>query len=137
MTTAVPARSLRLVGWAFPILAVLCCAPSAARAGCGDYVVTRAAPPGNAASAAHPAEMPSPAPAAPHKPCHGPNCSGAPAVPQPVPPSVTPNGPTEWGWLAATPSSAPSHAGAVLAESSSPDPTHLASGIFHPPRTAA
>jgi hypothetical protein len=133
MTFSVPARSVQLAGWALPIVAVLCCAPSVARAGCGDYVVTKLP---HLALAGHQADMP--APANPHKPCHGPNCSRGPTAPLPLSvPTVTPPSPSEWGWLAATPVPAPPHAGACLAESSSPRPTHLASGIFHPPRAAA
>jgi hypothetical protein len=125
MIYAAPGRLLRSVGWALPILAVLCCAPSVARAGCGDYVVTKGA------HAAHQADMPG----APHKPCHGPNCSGAPAAPQPLSvPTVTLTGPSEWGWLTAMAAPVPPHSGDCLADFASPNPTHLASGIFHPPR---
>jgi hypothetical protein len=132
MTHTAPARFLRSAGWALPILAVLCCAPSVARAGCGDYVVTKAP---HAALAGHQPDMP--APGSPHKPCHGPNCSGVPVVPQPFSaPTVTPTGSSEWCWLTPALAPLPPHAGVCLAEHSSPDPTHLASGIFHPPRAA-
>lgn len=138
MTFAVTARSLRSLGWVLPILAVLCCAPSVARAGCGDYVVTRGPHPANVASAAHQTEMPAPITPAPQKPCNGPNCKRAPAVPQPLPvPIVTPTGPSQWGWLTASPAPPSPHVGARLIDSPSPRPTHLASGIFHPPRAAA
>jgi hypothetical protein len=79
-----------------------------------------------------------PVPPVPHKPCHGPNCSRLPSVPQPLSvPTVTPPVPPEWGWLTASPVPAPPDARACLVDSPSPRPTHLASGIFHPPRPAA
>ncbi len=139
MKLALPGRSLRLAGWALPLLVWLCCAPSAARASCGDYVVTRAPHSGDMTAAAHPAaDGPLQLSASPHKPCHGPNCSGNPTVPQPLSaPTVTPPVPPEWGWLVATPPPAPPGGGTCLAPSASSHPTHLASSIFHPPRSAA
>ena len=134
MTFAVPARSLRLVGWALPILAMLCCAPSVARAGCGDYVVTRAPHPADFALGGTPGGDAA-RPGSPHKPCHGPNCSRGPAVPTPLSaPTVTPTAPSEWGWLAGDPGAGAPPRGGLPRRALLPRPTHLTSGIFHPPR---
>ncbi len=137
MALTLPARWVRIVGGVLPALAVLCCAPSVARASCGDYVTVRLPHAAGAATAGHPPEMPVPMPGATHKPCHGPNCSGDPNAPQPLSlPTVTSPAPSEWGWLSVVPPPVPPHAGACLADLSAPRPTHLASGIFHPPRAA-
>jgi hypothetical protein len=118
------------------LLVVLCCAPSVARAGCGDdYVVTRAAHLGGVTPMAqHATDMPAPLPA---KPCHGPNCSNGPVVPPLSLPTVTPQAPPEWGSLIVTLAFVPPGAAALFADSSSPHPVSLASSIFHPPRRAA
>ncbi|HEX5272903.1 MAG TPA: hypothetical protein VFW33_20540 [Gemmataceae bacterium] len=119
-----------------PFLALACCAPSA-RASCGDYVITRGSHPADMAMTGHRADVPSSVPMAPHKPCHGPNCSRGPTVPQPLSaPTVTPPVSSEWGWLSAITLPAPPHAGASLGDPPAPHPIHLASGIFHPPRAA-
>ncbi len=137
MTLAVPVRFSRLAGWALPILAVLCCAPSVARGSCGDYVTMRGPHSADVAPTRqdHATEMP--APASPHKPCHGPNCSRGPAVPFLPVPTVTHPVPPEWGWLAGIPAPVPPGRVAFLTHFLSPHPTQLASSVFHPPRSAA
>jgi hypothetical protein len=81
--------------------------------------------------------MPSPIPARPHVPCHGPNCSRGHGVPLlPVPTVSSPASP-EWGWLAEAPAVVPADRGAVLSDCPSPSPIHFESSIFHPPRLAA
>lgn len=128
---------MRLAGGGLPLLALLCCAPSVARADCGDYVVTRlthldqAMPDG----LRHAAE--SPAPAGPRKPCNGPHCSRIPAAPLAPVPTVTSPAPQEWGWLGGE--SHPTALGrwAWLIDSSPQHPVRLARTIFHPPRHAA
>jgi hypothetical protein len=138
MTCVLTGRPVRLVGWALPILAVLCCAPSIARASCGDYVHTRTAQPDQVMPTdGHPStDRPDPAPADSHKPCHGPNCSGAPVVPPLSVPTVTPPTLPEWGWSAGSPAFSPPGRVGVLLDLSSPAPIQLASSIFHPPRRA-
>jgi hypothetical protein len=137
MTLAVPGRSLRVAGWGLPILAVLCCAPSVARADCGDYVVTRVSHSGDMTPARHAGAAELPMRAQPHRPCHGPNCSRGPAVPLLPAPTVPAPAPSEWGWLTATPTPVPPDREHFFSDSPSPHPTHLASSIFHPPRRAA
>jgi hypothetical protein len=139
MRLSVTGRSLRLAGWAVPILALLSCAPSVARASCGDYVVMRgphaeaAMPPGPW----HSAEAPVPVRPDPHKPCSGPNCSRGPVVPSLPAPTVGPPAPHEWGSLTGPPAfAAPGHE-SFLFESSPSQPIRLTRSIFHPPRRAA
>jgi hypothetical protein len=137
MASSPVARLLRLGGWALPILAVLWCAPSVARADCGDYVVTRlthadqAMVPGQQ----HPADAP--APVKSHKPCNGPHCSNSPTVPLTPAPTVTPPTAQEWGLASGIPDLAAFGRGALLFESSPQHPVRLAHSIFHPPRFAA
>jgi hypothetical protein len=124
---------LRLTGWVLPILALACCAPSAARAACGDYVTTRAHV--TPADPHHPTDLPTPA--GPRKPCDGPNCSGRPVAPPVSAPTVVSPVSSEWGWLASAPTGAPPGLDTLLVEPCSPPPSHIASGIYHPPRRAA
>jgi hypothetical protein len=120
-----------LAGGALALLVVLWCAPSAARAGCGDYIVTSADQHGN------PMPPAKPAPADPHKPCSGPHCSQAPAVPFGPAPTVTPPGGQEWGCPVTGPDSPTRGHVALLMNSPAARPTRLASSVFHPPRPAA
>jgi len=116
-------------------LVVLSCAPTVGRASCGDYVVVRTPPSGEIGPMGqHAAEMSSPLPAKPHKPCHGPNCSRGPSVPPLSSPTVSPPVPPEWGWLTGILPFVPSGEGARFPDSSAPLPFSLASSIFHPPR---
>jgi hypothetical protein len=117
---------------------VLCCAPSVVRASCGeDYVVVRTshsrevAPMGQ-----HSAQVPSPLPVRPHKPCNGPNCSRGPSVPPLSIPTVPSSPPPEWGWLCGTLTNVPPGGGALFADPTSPQPISFVSSIFHPPRCA-
>jgi hypothetical protein len=137
MKSSAIARLLRLAGWAIPILAVLWCAPSVARADCGDYVVTRLAHPdqGMMPGKQHSADLP--APAKPHKPCNGPHCSRAPAVPVAPVPTVTPPTAQEWGWFADDLGFTAPGRGAWLFDTCPQHPIRFASSIFHPPRLAA
>jgi len=138
MVSSTIRQALRLGGWALPILAVLCCAPSVARATCGDYVVTRSGHPDRMTPATQHGTPEMPAPAKPHQPCSGPRCGRGPTAPLlPAAPVVTAPVAQEWGWLTAAPSSAASIRSALLLESSLQRPIHLASSIFHPPRLAA
>jgi hypothetical protein len=137
MNSSAAARGLRLAGWGLPILAVLCCAPSVARASCGDYVVTRTAQADQAMADGHRPAAGAPAPADPRKRCHGPHCSRGPAVPLAPAPTVAPPAPQEWGWLARGPDFAAPGRGALPFDSSCQHPVRLASSIFHPPRHAA
>ena len=136
MTRGQTGRWLRVAGWALPILALCCAAPSAARAACGDYVVTRL-PHGDAipADPHQPADMP--APAGPRTPCDGPNCQGRPVAPPVSAPTVVPPAPSEWGWLTSAPACAPLDRCAWPLDHPSPSPTQIASRIYHPPRRAA
>jgi len=137
MKSSATGRVLRLAGWALPLLAVLYCAPSVARASCGDYVVTRLAPADQAMAPhqQHPADAP--APAKPYKPCNGPGCSHAPTVPLVPVPTVVPPAAQEWGLIAGTLDFAAPGRGALPFESSPQHPVRLARSIFHPPRFAA
>jgi hypothetical protein len=123
-----------LAGWAVPILAVLCCAPSVARAGCGDYVITRLDPHTQITTAdqQHPAQLPTP-----RKPCNGPHCSRGPAAPLLPVPTVAPPAPQEWGSLLAGPAFGAPDRGGWPVDTSASHPFHLAISIFHPPRLAA
>jgi hypothetical protein len=137
MKSSAIAHVFRLAGWVLPLLAVLCCAPSVARATCGDYVVTRMthADQAMAPQQQHAADVPTPA--KPYKPCNGPRCSHAPTVPLIPAPTVVPPAPQEWGWLAGVPDFAAPGRGALLFESSPQHPIRLTGSIFHPPRFAA
>jgi hypothetical protein len=138
MSLTLSQRSLRFVGWVLPILAALFCAPSVARAGCGDYVVTRGTQLDQAMPSEHqPANVPSPLPAGPNRPCHGPNCSGGPVVPPLSVPVVVAPAPTEWGCLAGLLAFVPSGQGAFLPDLASLAPVSFATSVFHPPRCAA
>jgi hypothetical protein len=123
----------RLAGWALPILAGLFLAPSAARAECGDYVVTRLSHDAMAPQA-DPRQLPPAAPR-PHKPCNGPRCSHAPVAP----PAPTVPGPTsqEWGCVLGGLVLAPLDPTALLPEQHGQRPVRLSSAIFHPPRLSS
>src|SRR5437016_4351372 len=103
MKLSATGRTLWRTGWAVPLLIVLWCAPSVARASCGDYVVTRSAH--AAPMTEHAPDRPAPVPADPHKPCSGPNCSRAPVVPPLTPTTVTSPNLQEWGSLTGLPAS--------------------------------
>jgi hypothetical protein len=136
MTAGLIGRWLRVAGWAIPVLALCCCAPSAARAACGDYVVTRLSHDNATPADAH-QQTDIPAPASPRKPCDGPNCQGRPVAPPVSAPTVVPPTPPEWGWLASAPACAPPGRGALLLDHTSSPPTQIASRVYHPPRCAA
>lgn len=123
----------RLAGWALPVLAGLLVAPAAARADCGDYVVTRIY---RDAMAGRHEPVPPDAPR-PHKPCSGPLCSQAPVAPTaPVPTAPRPAS-QEWGCFLNGLFLAPLDRGALLADEQPQSPVRLASAIFHPPRLAS
>jgi hypothetical protein len=134
MTRGQAGRWLKHAGWVVPILAAFCCAPSAARAACGDYVTSRG---GHVTPADphHAADVP--APAGPRKPCDRPNCSGRPVAPPVSAPTVVSPVSSEWGWLASAPACVPPARGALLFDHGSAPPTPTASPIYHPPRRAA
>ncbi|MBN9523149.1 hypothetical protein J0H58_32315, partial [bacterium] len=79
MMRPLPSRLFR--GWRAALVAAVaaCAAPSAARAGCGGYVVIRDADGEPAAAPDHGDPMP----------CHGPNCTGSPAR-DPLAPAAPP-----------------------------------------------
>jgi hypothetical protein len=85
----------------------------------------------------HAPAAPAPQPVAPRKPCSGPRCSQAPAVPPLAPPTVAPPAPHEWGCLSAAPAAASDGFRAPLLESSPQHPVRIPSRIFHPPRHMA
>ena len=125
MSTPLLPRLLRAGGVAITAAVVLGCA-ARADAACGEYVKIL-----GLADTAHPPDH-----APPKTPCHGPNCTGGPRAPAPVPPA--PAGPA-----AAVKALVP----AVPADSSDPfaglfavhpvgDPVRRPSAIFHPPRQA-
>lgn len=120
----------RLAGWALPVLAGLLLAPVAARADCGDYVVTRLSRAGTLPAAEHAVPRP-------HKPCSGPHCSQAPvAPPAPVPANPLPTYP-EWGCAFDGLLIAPPDATALLPGQRASRPVPLPSDIFHPPRLSS
>jgi len=126
---------VRLAGWALPILAGLLFAPSA-RAGCGDYVVTRLSPAGMASSPEHAVANEPPIPSAPKpaRPCRGSHCSQTPAAPAAPAPSVPTQPTEEWGCVHDGLLLAPLEPAALLAEQHTAPPVRSPSGIFHPPR---
>jgi hypothetical protein len=121
----------RLAGWALPVLAGLFLAQSAARAECGDYVVTRLPHDGRTAAPAR--EMPP----APHKPCSGPLCSQAPVAPTAPAPPAQPETAQEWGCAPSGLAFAPLDPTATLAARNAARPVRLPRRIFHPPRLVA
>jgi hypothetical protein len=120
----------QLAGWAFPILVGLLLAPPA-RAGCGDYVTTRLSASDHAAG-----QQPPMAPA-PHRPCHGPHCSQAPAEPSAPAPTPPPQSSQEWGCVLDDFASVPPDPIALLPRKQDPSPIRFLSDIFHPPRLAS
>jgi hypothetical protein len=116
-----------------PALAALwLCAPTAARAGCGDYV---AFGPHAAAEHARPADAPvQPAAPAPRPcPCRGPQCSGG--CPTPLPPVTTaPVTPEHWACLADAPDAAGRDRHACRPAPEPRTSCGCVRSIFHPPR---
>jgi len=115
------------------LVAAACASPGRADAGCGDYVTILNGPAG---SAHHP--MPdADHPAAPaNAPCHGPNCSGAPARDNPPLAPVTPVGPQgkELAHSIGLVNVAGAQRPAFDRDLTSPRPVRRASSVFHPPR---
>jgi hypothetical protein len=134
MISTTARRSAQLAGWVLPIVAVLCCAPAVARAGCGDYVATRLDQ--HAQMTLSEQQHAPVVPAAPHKPCKGPHCSRGPAAPLSPVPVVAPPTPQEWGSLLAGPALTAPGNRIMRNEFDSVHPIHLASSLFHPPRLA-
>jgi len=114
-------------------LAGLLCAPVAARAACGDYVVIGGPHP----AAAHPRHVAPDSPAHPARdpaPCSGPLCSrGTP--PLPVPPA--PPAPTQaeqWGCIPAPLLVAAAGPAVWLDDPAPAHPVRRGGGVYHPPR---
>jgi hypothetical protein len=138
VATAKQSLARRLgAGVALALLAGLLLAPSAAQAGCGDYVVfgmkhadaqTLSSP---FAPVAHPAPV---SPTDNPTPCSGPTCSSGPATPPaaPAPPGPVP------GERCGFPSTLPLWTGpeAVVyrTDDSAGTPVRGSSTIYHPPR---
>jgi hypothetical protein len=119
--------ALTLLGW---------CAPSGARAGCGDYVVLDAHP-ALAAPAAHdtPAAVPQTrsTPMRLPVPCHGPTCSRGSLPPwNAVPPSPTHT--EQWGQVGSFSLLAEQGRLARCCLPETGQPQHCPSSIYHPPR---
>jgi hypothetical protein len=113
--------ALPLLGALLALAAGFCCAPPAARASCGDYVVLDHRPA-------------SPAPAVPAHPCHGPSCSRG-SLPPLVPLTTAPSGPDRWGHLDPPPVEPPVPSFRIGSAEPS-RPTHHPAGVYHPPRPA-
>src|SRR5262245_47042971 len=135
--TTFPSSLLR--GWwaALLLAAAACLTPGRASAECGDYVTIRNGPadPAHHATTRDATPQPDQAPARP--PCHGPNCSSAPARdPSPLPPvaptGLQPKELTQHPAAAADPDAGPGSA--LDRDPSSARPVRRASSVFHPPR---
>lgn len=119
-----PPRPSPIRWWHAALVAVVAAgaSPSAAQAGCGDYVVVRDVP------AAAPDHGDSP-------PCHGPNCHGSPTR-DPLPP-VAPPAPHAGAKECVSPGGTadPGHSPPAFPIPTS-DACHsgAASAVFHPPR---
>ena len=124
-----PSRVLRAVGMAvWPAVLLLCCA-GRADAGCGDYVQivgpdgTVQAPDGH-----HPVPA--------KRPCQGPECTGGPKAPAPVPPA--PTVPTSDVKGLVTDAGGSDGPGGAIRPASDPGglPARQPRSIFHPPRAS-
>ncbi len=111
--------------------------PSAARAGCGDYVTYRgqshAAMPndGGPASPHHHSADPN----SPQRPCSGPNCTRGPIAPPTAPVAPVSAGGEEWGYAVAAAFIVDGSARPYLSHETVARPVFRASGVFHPPRS--
>jgi hypothetical protein len=128
---------VQLAGWVLPVLAAYLFTPGTAQAGCGDYHQTNKFGQGLASSQdAHPAADHLPGSESP-KPCSGPNCSRAPAVPTVPPTTPTRTTDLDMGWCLdglLLVSLDPSVHGSAQ---QNPQPIRFPSDVFHPPRQAA
>lgn len=123
-----PAPILRVAGGALLLACALACAPSRARAECGDYVHIQKGQP----AAGHDANDPSP----PKTPCHGPGCSKGPSAPAAPLPAPAPTPPEAKACPAGYAASGDGEAGWPAPPATAGQPTRLPSAVFHPPRTS-
>lgn len=120
-------RSHLFGGWQAALVAVVaaCAAPSAARAGCGDYVVIRDAN-GDLPATAPDHDMPAP--------CDGPNCHGAPSR-APIAPVAPPTLGSPKDAVTRGADDPPADGGPHFPiPTSDRCPGALAEAVFHPPR---
>jgi hypothetical protein len=119
-------RVARTAGVALlPAVVVLCCTGRAS-AECGDYV-RLLGPDGRVQTPADHDPMPG------ERPCHGPNCQGAPKAPLPVPPAPT-HAPDTKGLVVGDASQAGNDSTNHFPTESDGSPVRLPTSIFHPPR---
>ena len=128
MRRAFPTGAARVAGVALlPAVLALCC-PGQAAAGCGDYLQF-VGPDGKV----HAPMGHDPQPA--ERPCHGPECTGGPRAPAPVPPPPAPHFPDAKALVdtAADPNNSPT--GNRPAAEFDGSPVRRPTPIFHPPRS--
>ena len=119
---------LRFAGAAVMAAVVLACAPDRASAGCGEHGTIFAG-----------GGLPTPPPItgdgpSPKRPCHGPNCSEAPAAPQ-VPPSAPVSVPVNDVKACLTGPADPREGSSRPVEpTAEPLPVGRALPVYHPPR---
>lgn len=123
-------------GWLGPgavglLLVVWLCAPAAARASCGSYVVIGGKTNPHAADMApHEHAPPTDGPC----PCSGPHCSRGPLSLPPAPATSAPVRGDHWARTITALVFHPSESLPLAAEDELGRPLHRAPGIYHPPR---
>lgn len=127
MTRVRPSPDLRFAGGALLLACAVACAPARARAECGDYVHI----PNGTQAADHQGD-PAPGP----KPCHGPNCSKAPAAPVTPLPAPAPTPPEAKACPAGLRDVGDGQSSWRLPPATAGRPTQLPSSVFHPPRAS-
>jgi hypothetical protein len=129
MTRTRLSRVLRAAGLALVPAVLLLCYAGRADASCGDYVKV-IGPDGKAQLPANHDPMPT------ERPCQGPNCTGGPKAPAPVPPAPTSQ--LSDGKALVTEATSPADADSATRPTSDADgaPARQPDSIFHPPRAS-
>lgn len=142
MVTMFHALTRLLPGWRLllPLVIVSGLLPGRAGAECGDYLTVATSPhswqPPHSGPSGDPMGELTHAPAPLTPPCHGPNCSSAPARHAPSPTSVAPDWPPvkEFLKVAGPAERDPGVRPPFAFDPTSPRPVRGQSAIFHPPR---